>query len=110
MNDCLFCKIATGEIPSNVVFETEFYFAFHDIAPQAPTHILVIPKKHIASLSDSQEITTLGELLNVTKSIALNERLTDYRVVINNGTGAGQSVFHLHVHLLAGRPFSWPPG
>lgn len=110
MSNCLFCKIAAGEISSNKVFETDECFAFHDIAPQAPTHILIIPKIHITNLSESEDHTILGKLLEAAKQIAKKENLEDFRVVINNGAGAGQTVFHLHIHLLAGRPFSWPPG
>ena len=102
MKDCLFCKIAAREIPSRTVHEDARVFAFEDIAPKAPTHVLVVPKKHIGRLAE--------ELALRAAAIALERGLSDYRIVINNGECAGQSVFHLHLHLLGGRPFSWPPG
>jgi histidine triad (HIT) family protein len=110
--DCLFCKIAAGEIPSRRVYEDERIYAFEDIAPKAPTHILVIPKKHIARLADAgaQDAPLIGELAARAASIARERGLEHYRLVLNNGEGAGQSVFHIHFHLLGGRPFAWPPG
>jgi histidine triad (HIT) family protein len=108
--DCLFCKIIQGEIPSRKVLETERLFAFQDIAPQAPAHILVVHKTHTASLSETPDNEILGELFGGIRDLASQLNLSDYRVVVNNGEQAGQSVFHLHVHLLAGRPFAWPPG
>lgn len=112
MADCLFCKIVAGEIPSRRVFEDDRVFAFEDISPKAPTHLLVVPKKHIARLSDatSEDAPLVGEVATRAAAIARERGLSDYRLVANNGEGAGQSVFHLHFHLLGGRPLSWPPG
>ena len=111
---CLFCRIATGEIPSKKVYEDNDVVAFQDINPQAPAHFLVIPRKHIASLDDLNEADAgvLGVTLVKAAQIARDMRLNSdgYRVVINNGEAAGQTVFHLHVHVLGGRNFGWPPG
>ena len=112
--DTIFGKIIRKEIPANIVYEDEQVLAFHDVNPQAPTHILVIPKRPIPTLADATEAdkALLGELLFRASSIARDEGLEDggFRIAINNGAGAGQTVFHLHVHILGGRPFSWPPG
>ncbi len=113
MKDCLFCQIAGQQLPADIVAETESALGFRDINPQAPCHILVIPKKHIATLDEAapedQEI--LGHLLLVAQGIAREQNLASaYRIVINNGAAAGQTVFHIHVHLLAGRHLGWPPG
>jgi histidine triad (HIT) family protein len=111
--DCLFCKIAAKEIPSKIVYEDSDVFAFEDIGPQAPTHILICPKKHFASLDEAtpEDECLLGKLQLVAAKIAREKNLLDgYRTVVNNGRGAGQSVFHLHLHLLGGRAFRWPPG
>jgi histidine triad (HIT) family protein len=111
--DCLFCKIAAKHIPSKTVYEDDDVFAFEDIGPQAPTHILIIPRKHFASLNDaaSDDQPILGKLQLVAAQLAKKFNLSQgYRTVINTGAGAGQSVFHLHVHLLGGRAFRWPPG
>ena len=112
--DTIFSKIIAKEIPADIVFETDSVLAFRDIAPQAPTHILIIPKKPIVNVSDASEDdgALLGELMLAAKKIAEEQGLTQdgYRLVINNGERAGQTVFHLHMHLLAGRPFGWPPG
>ena len=113
MSDCLFCKIAAGEIPSKKVYEDDDFFAFHDITPQAPTHVLVIPRRHIASLDDAGEDdqALLGRLLLVCRGLASELGIAGgYRVVNNCGAPAGQSVFHVHFHLLGGRPMGWPPG
>ena len=113
MDDCLFCKISRKEIPAKLVHEDEETFAFEDIQPQAPTHILICPKKHLASLTEasSDDAGTLGRLQLIAAKLAVEHKLTaGYRTVINNGRGAGQSVFHLHLHLLGGRAFRWPPG
>lgn len=110
---CLFCRIAGHQIPSTAVFEDEAFYAFQDINPVAPTHVLVVPKKHVSDLADAAALdgaAVLGPLLVATARVAKELGLIDYRVVMNRGEGAGQSVFHLHVHLLAGRPFGWPPG
>ncbi|HJZ64512.1 MAG TPA: histidine triad nucleotide-binding protein [Candidatus Acidoferrum sp.] len=111
--DCLFCKIAAKQIPAKIVFEDEDVFAFADISPQAPTHLLVCPKRHFASLHEAQaaDRAVLGKMALVVAELARERKLEDgYRTVINTGAGAGQTVFHLHMHLLGGRPFHWPPG
>jgi histidine triad (HIT) family protein len=111
--DCLFCKIAAKKIPSKIVYEDPEIFAFEDISPQAPTHILLCPRKHFASLDDAkaEDEAVIGKLHLVAAQLARERKLLDgYRTVFNNGTGAGQSVFHLHLHLLGGRQFRWPPG
>lgn len=112
MPDCLFCKIIAGDIPSDKVYEDDSVFAFRDISPQAPTHILIVPKKHVAKLSDAadEDADVLGHIPLVAKKLAAELGHSDWRLVVNNGEGAGQSVFHIHYHLLAGRPLSWPPG
>ena len=112
MKDCLFCKIAAGEIPSKSVYSDGDVYAFHDIAPKAPTHILVIPRKHIARLADAGEADRelVGEVVARAAAIARELGLEHYRLVANNGEGAGQTVFHLHFHLLGGRTMTWPPG
>jgi histidine triad (HIT) family protein len=111
---CLFCRIASGEIATKKICEDDQVVAFNDINPQAPTHILVIPRKHIASLDDLNEEdaaiigTTLVRVAEIARSLKLNGE--GYRVVANHGEDAGQTVFHIHFHLLGGRNFSWPPG
>jgi len=111
---CLFCRIASGEIPSKKVFEDDQVVAFHDVTPQAPTHVLVIPRRHIPSLDDmsGDDVATIGEtVLRLTKiARELGLDVDGYRVVVNNGPGAGQTVFHIHFHLVGGRQFGWPPG
>jgi len=113
-NDTIFSKIIRKELPAEIVYENEKVLAFRDIHPEAPTHILVIPKRPIRDLASAtpQDGSLLGDLLLAAKEIARKEGLEagGYRVVINNGEGAGQTVFHLHLHLLAGRKFAWPPG
>jgi len=111
--DCLFCKIAAGEIPARMLYQDEQVFAFADINPQAPTHILVLPRKHIQSLAHMEEgdEALLGHLLSVSVAIAKKEGLVrGFRTVINSGEEGGQTVDHLHVHVLGGRPMHWPPG
>jgi len=111
--ECLFCKIAAKKIPSKVVYEDDDVFAFEDIGPQAPTHILIIPRKHFASLNEatSEDQALIGKMHLVAAELARKLKLLyGYRTVANNGAGAGQSVFHLHLHLLGGREFRWPPG
>ena len=112
MSDCLFCKIAAGEIPSKKVYEDEVCYAFYDIDPQAPTHFLVIPKTHIASVSEVSEANAhvVGHIFTVIAKVAKELGLESYRVVSNIGAQAGQSVFHLHFHVLSGRDMTWPPG
>ncbi len=112
--DCLFCKIAAGALPSEIVKQGDEWVAFRDINPQAPTHILVIPRQHIATLNDvsGDEAALLGRLLLAAGEIAADEGIAEdgYRAVLNCNAGAGQSVFHVHVHLLGGRAMGWPPG
>ena len=113
MDECLFCKISRKEIPAKLVHEDEETFAFEDIQPQAPTHILICSRKHLVSLTEAaaDDAAMLGRLQLIAAKLAVERKLTDgYRTVINNGRGAGQSVFHLHLHLLGGRAFRWPPG
>ncbi len=113
MSDTIFMKIIRREIPAAIVFEDDLCLAFRDVNPQAPTHILIIPKQPLAKLSDAstEHGPILGHLLLVANKIATQLGINDeFRIVINNGAGAGQTVFHLHVHLLAGRSFTWPPG
>jgi histidine triad (HIT) family protein len=114
MSDTVFAKIIRREIPATIVYEDEHVIAFRDIAPQAPVHILVVPKKPIPTLNDATEDDTwlLGHILLVARDIAQQERLADrgYRLVINTNSEAGQTVFHVHCHLLGGRPMQWPPG
>jgi histidine triad (HIT) family protein len=112
-SDCLFCKIAARKIPANIVFEDSEVFAFEDINPQAPTHLLICPKKHFASLdhATAEEQALLGKVALTAAQLARERKLeSGYRTVMNTGAGAGQSVFHLHMHLLGGRTFRWPPG
>lgn len=108
----LFEKIAAGEIPADVVYEDDRAVAFRDLHPQAPTHILVVPRKPIprADAIEPEDEALVGHLFTVARRVAEQEGLTDYRLVMNCGEGAGQSVFHLHLHVLGGRAFSWPPG
>jgi histidine triad (HIT) family protein len=113
VSDCVFCRIATGTAPSTVVYRGADILAFRDAHPQAPTHILVIPIKHIESVADMQpgDVDLMGRLIATAKDIAHREGLDKgFRLVINSGREAGQSVFHLHVHVLGGRPMHWPPG
>lgn len=113
MTDTLFSKIINREIPADIVYEDDLCLAFRDINPQAPVHILVIPKKPITQIADASQSdqSVLGHLLLKASEIAKEEGVGEaFRLVVNNGTGAGQTVFHLHVHILAGRKFSWPPG
>lgn len=113
MNECVFCRIATHQAPARILFEDDDLMAFHDIAPRAPVHVLVIPKHHIPSLAEAskehQEL--LGKLLLGVQRAAREAGIAHaFRVVTNSGEGAGQSVFHLHFHVLGGRPMAWPPG
>lgn len=112
MSDCLFCKIAAGEIPSKKVYEDELCYAFYDIDPQAPVHFLVIPKAHIQSVSqvDKTNAPVVGHIFAVIAQLAKDLGLESYRVVSNIGDQAGQSVLHLHFHVLSGRDMTWPPG
>ncbi|MBQ9348950.1 MAG: histidine triad nucleotide-binding protein [Oscillibacter sp.] len=112
MADCLFCKIAAGEIPSKRLYEDDVCTAFYDIAPQAPTHFLVIPKTHIGSVSEvtAENSSIVAHIFEVIAKLAKENGLDSYRVVSNIGEQAGQSVFHLHFHVLSGRSMAWPPG
>ena len=114
MTDCLFCKMVSGEIQPDVVYEDDDVLAFRDVNPQAPTHVLVIPKTHIATTNDLDEenISVVGKLYLAAKQIAGEEGIAEpgYRMVMNCNPGAGQSVYHIHLHLLGGRPMTWPPG
>lgn len=113
-DDCIFCKIIRQEIPAKVVAETEDWIAFDDINPQAPVHTLVIPKTHIASTNEleSMQAEIMGKLFLAAREVAAQKGVTEsgYRMVMNTGAQAGQTVFHVHLHLLAGRPLTWPPG
>jgi histidine triad (HIT) family protein len=111
MTDCIFCRIAKGEIPTNKVAESAEAFAFRDTNPQAPTHVLVIPKTHVASLAQA-EPALVGAVMHLAAEVARLEGVEDtgYRTVLNTGDHAGQTVHHLHAHVLGGRDFRWPPG
>ena len=110
--DCLFCRIVRREIPATFVYEDEHCVAFRDIGPQAPTHILVVPRQHISTLDDVNDPLLIGRVMIAAQQIARKEKIVEsgYRTVINTNAGAGQSVFHLHVHVLGGRRMTWPPG
>jgi histidine triad (HIT) family protein len=110
--DCLFCKIAAKHIPATIVRETEMTVAFRDINPQAPTHVLVIPKAHYATAAElaAEAPQLAADVLRETQAVADDEKLESYRIVFNTGTGAGQTVWHAHAHVLGGRGLNWPPG
>jgi histidine triad (HIT) family protein len=110
--DCLFCRIVRREIPAAIVAEDDHSVAFRDIGPQAPTHVLVIPRQHVSTLDDVTDPLLIGRLMTMAAAVARNENIVDagYRTVINTNAGGGQTVFHLHVHVLGGRRLSWPPG
>lgn len=114
MEDCLFCKINRGDIPSNKVYDGDDVFAIEDVNPQAPVHLLIIPKKHLSTLQDIEEkdFEMIGSIFDVANQLAADKKLesSGFRVVANCGAGAGQSVFHIHYHLLGGRAMKWPPG
>jgi len=113
-SDCLFCKIVAGEIPADIIYESDTALAFRDINPQAPMHVLVIPRKHIATINDieDEDQGVVGSLYSAAREIAANEGIADagYRAVMNCNEGAGQTVFHIHLHVLGGRQLTWPPG
>ncbi|MGH8962716.1 MAG: HIT domain-containing protein [Jatrophihabitantaceae bacterium] len=110
-DDCLFCKIIAGDVPATRVFENDDVFSFADLDPQAPVHVLVVPKRHVRDLTElGAEPAVAGALVAGIRAVALQEGLTDFRTVFNTGVGAQQTVFHVHAHVLAGRPFTWPPG
>ena len=110
---CLFCKIIEGSIPSAAVFQDDLCYAFADVNPQAPVHVLIVPREHISSLDDTgkKDSALLGHLLSAAAEIARTKQLDGgYRIVVNTGQNGGQTVDHLHLHLLGGRPMTWPPG
>ena len=113
MTDCLFCKIAAGEIPAEIVYEDDDLVAFRDIAPVAPQHILIIPRQHIAgpsSITDNDE-RLIGRMMRIAGTVATDNGIGNaYRLVLSNGADAGQLIFHIHMHIIGGRPLHWPPG
>ncbi len=112
MSGCIFCKIAAGEVPAQVVKRGNGLLAFADLNPQAPTHLLIIPTTHVASLNEAKDPQLLGEMLSFARELADEKgvAMRGYRVVVNTNPDGGQTVFHLHLHLLGGRPMTWPPG
>ena len=110
--DCLFCKIVAGEVPGDLVLTTDQVVAFRDVNPAAPTHVLVVPRDHQpnAAATTAADPEAVGRLVAAAAQVADRERLTDYRLVLNTGAGAGQSIFHTHLHVLGGREMGWPPG
>lgn len=114
MEDCIFCKIAAGDIPADKVYEDEAVVAFHDLNPQAPTHVLIVPRKHIATLNDlePEDEALVGRMYGAARAIAQREGFAEagYRTVVNCNEAGGQVVFHIHMHLLGGRMMHWPPG
>jgi histidine triad (HIT) family protein len=113
-SNCLFCKVLAGDIPADIIYESETAIGFRDINPQAPTHVLIIPRKHIATINEiaDEDQSIVGSLYSAAREIAASEGLTDegYRAVMNCNEAAGQTVFHIHLHLLGGRSLGWPPG
>ncbi len=113
-SNCLFCKILDGDIPADIVYESETAIAFRDINPQAPTHVLIIPRKHIATINEiaEEDQALIGSLYSAAREIAAAQGIAEegYRAVMNCNEGAGQTVFHIHLHLLGGRALAWPPG
>lgn len=112
VDDCLFCKIVSGEIPGDIVLTTDQVVAFRDVNPVAPTHVLVVPRDHASNAAEtaSGDPALLGALVTAAADVAAHDGLDDYRLVLNSGEGAGQSVLHTHLHVLGGRPMTWPPG
>lgn len=114
MSNCIFCRIAAGELPATKLYEDEDVLAFRDLHPQAPTHILIIPRRHIATLNDltPEDTTLVGKIMLVARQLAADEGLAEagYRTVFNCNKGGGQEVYHIHLHLLGGRQMHWPPG
>jgi histidine triad (HIT) family protein len=114
MSECLFCRIATGAIPADLIYESPSVVAFRDINPQAPTHVLIVPREHVSTVNEleAQHENLVGQLFSAARTIASDQGLAEpgYRLVMNCNEGAGQSVFHIHLHLLGGRQFGWPPG
>ena len=109
-SDCIFCKIVNKEIPSNFIFENDKVIAFNDLNPQAPVHFLVIPKKHYSSLNDIDSKEAFADIFSAIPEITKKLGIKEYRTVVNTGVSAGQTVFHIHVHVMAGRKFDWPAG
>ena len=111
-DDCVFCRIVAGDIPAEVVHETATVLAFRDLQPQAPLHVLVVPREHTANAAELADThpDTLTELVRVARDVTTEAGHESYRLVLNTGADAGQSVFHTHLHVLAGRPLTWPPG
>ena len=111
-DDCLFCRIVRGENPARLVAQNDHCIAFRDIDPRAPTHVLIVPREHIASLNETRDVPLLGKLSVAAAEIAKSEGIAEsgYRIVINTNGDAGQTVFHVHLHLLGGRSMAWPPG
>lgn len=109
---CIFCKIASGEVPMNFLYESESVVAFNDLDPKAPTHVLVIPRHHFENAAElaAADAVAMSELFGAAREIAATKGLDGYRITFNTGVSAGQSVFHAHLHLLGGRAFAWPPG
>ena len=111
MPECIFCRIVAKEVPSRLVYEDDAMVAFNDLNPAAPLHVLVVPRRHVGRLADLDDEALAGKLLLAAARIAKDAGHGEsFRVVVNNGAGGGQSVFHLHFHVLGGRPFTWPPG
>ena len=112
--DCIFCKIAAGDLDADIVYQSEELVGFRDLNPQAPTHVLIIPRRHISTINDitDSDAEVIGQLIFAAKEIAAQEGISEpgYRLTMNCNAGAGQSVFHVHLHLLGGRQFTWPPG
>ena len=110
--NCLFCRIIRGEIPATIVAENAHCVAFRDINPQAPTHVVIVPREHVASLNEAKDAGMIGQLALMAAGIARSEGIAErgYRTVFNTNADAGQTVFHLHLHLIGGRPMGWPPG
>jgi histidine triad (HIT) family protein len=110
--NCLFCRIIRGEIPATIVTENAHCVAFRDINPQAPTHVVIVPREHVASLNEATDAGMIGQLALMAAGIARSEGIAErgYRTVFNTNADAGQTVFHLHLHLIGGRPMGWPPG
>jgi histidine triad (HIT) family protein len=114
MADCLFCKVVAGQVPATLVFQNDRVVAFKDITPRAPTHVLIVPRRHIATLNElsPEDDALVGEMMRAAAAIAKEQGLSErgYRTVFNCNAEAGQTVFHIHLHLLGGRPMTWPPG
>ena len=110
-DDCIFCKVVAGEIPATKVYEDDHTIAFVDLNPQAPTHVLVVPREHFSDIADlGRDPAAAGAVIAAIRAVAEQEQLTAFRTVFNTGAGVGQTVFHVHAHVLAGRPMGWPPG